>query len=136
MSDAKEFRASTDRMLHLVGQLRDLESAKQRVEFGSPEFLAYAVEAEQLSRVVFRWAGMQLQMAQVSAGAVQRGEQSSAPLTEVIPRPLDRILAAWREAQLGFETARPGSSEAAAASDEIERLREEFHAVDAEKRGR
>jgi hypothetical protein len=73
-------------------------------------------------------------MVQGSTGQVGRGEQSSAPLSEVIPRPLDRILAVWREAQLRFEIARPGSPEAAAAADEVERLREEYHGADALRR--
>ena len=83
--------------------------------------------------MVFRWAGMQLQMAESSAGAVQRGEMRRDPLTSVQPRPLDRILANWREAQFHFELARPGSPEAVAAMDEVERLREEFHATQDEK---
>jgi hypothetical protein len=134
MSDAQEFRATTDQMVAMIERLRATEQAKQRVAFGSAEFVELAVEAERLSRVVFRWAGMQLDMARASAGAVGRGELSPAPLTEVIPEPLDRILAAWREAQLRFEIATPGSPEAAAAADEVVRLRQEFHAVEATKR--
>lgn len=136
MSGAQEFRAATDQMLDMIGRLKELEQTKQRVAFGSPEFVTLAGEAEQLSRVVFRWAIMQLQMAQAAAGAVDRGEVSPAPLTEVIPRQLDQILAAWREAQLRFEIARPGSPEAAAAADDVERLREEFAAADALRRTR
>ena len=130
MSGAQEFRASTDQMLELIDQLKEYEQSKQRVAFGSPEFVELAAEAENLSRVIFRWGVMQHQMAQVSAGTVERGEQSAAPLSEVIPRPLDRILAQWREAQLRLEIARPGSPESAAAADDIERLREEFHAAE------
>ena len=133
MSGAQEFRASTDQMLRMIDRLRDVESAKQQVEFGSAEFVGHALEADQLSRVIFRWAGMQLQMAEASAGAVRRGELSPAPLSEVIPRRLDRILAAWREAQLRFETARPGSPEPAVAADDVERLREEFRVAEAAK---
>lgn len=129
----REFRATTDQMLAMIDRLREIEQAKQQVEFGSAEFIAMAVDAEHLSRVVFRWAGMQLQMAEASAGAVQRGEVSSEPLENVESRPLDRILANWREAQLRFEIARPGSPEAAAAADAVERLREEFRATERAK---
>lgn len=105
----REFRALTDQLLDMIARLRDVERAKQRVGCGSGDFAERAVEAEQLSRLVFRWARMQLQMAGQAVGAVQRGEQSPAPLVELEPRPLDRILAAWREAQLRFEIAAPGS---------------------------
>ena len=133
MSGEREFRATTDQMLDMIDRLRELEQAKQRVDFGSGEFVAIAADAESLARVVFRWAGMQLQMAEASAGAVQRGESSGEPLVNVKPRPLDRILANWREAQLRLEMARPGSAEAAAAADAVERLREEFKATEAAK---
>ena len=130
MSDEREFRATTDQMLDLIDRLREVEQAKQQAEFGSAKFIAIAADAERLSQIVFRWAGMQLQMAEASAGAVQRGESSAQPLSNVQPRPLDRILANWREAQLRFEISRPGSPEAAAAADAVERLREEFKAAE------
>lgn len=130
----REFRALTDQLLDMIARLRDVERAKQRVGCGSGDFAERAVEAEQLSRLVFRWARMQLQMAGQAVGAVQRGEQSPAPLVELEPRPLDRILAAWREAQLRFEIAAPGSPEANAAADQVERLREEYRVSDEMRR--
>jgi hypothetical protein len=42
---------------------------------------------------------------------------------------MDRILANWREAQLRFELAQPGSPEAEVATSDIERLREEYQAA-------
>lgn len=54
---------------------------------------------------------------------------SSGSSIDVEPRPLDRILANWREAQLRFELATPGSPEAEAATADIERLREEYQAT-------
>jgi hypothetical protein len=129
MSGEQEFRATTDQMLDLIERLRASERSKQNVDYGSPEFIKLAVEAERLSRIVFRWASMQLQMAGVAASAVSRGEQSPAPLAEVVPRRLDRILANWREAQLRLEIAKPGSPEASAAADDVERYREEYRAT-------
>jgi hypothetical protein len=129
MSQERDFRATTDQMLEMIERLRGAELAKQAAPVGSDEFIEQAREAERLSRMVFRWAGMQLQMAEASTLAVQRGELSPGRLLDVEPRPLDRILASWREAQLRFEIARPGSPEAVAASEEIERLREEYQAA-------
>jgi hypothetical protein len=129
MESNRQFRATTDQMLGMIDRLRSVERDKQEARFGSPEFIAHAQEAERLSRMVFRWSGMQLGMAEAAAGDVQRGETSTEPLVNVHPRPLDRILANWREAQLRLEIAKPGSPEAAAAAEQVERLREEFHAV-------
>lgn len=129
MNRERDFRATTDQMLEMLARLTSIEKAKQALPLGSDEFIEKAREAEHVSRLVFRWAGVQLQMAEASAVAVQRGELAAGRLLDVELRPLDRILASWREAQLRFEIARPGSSEAAAASDEIERLREEYQAV-------
>ena len=49
-------------------------------------------------------------------------------LINVEPRPLDRVLAHWREAQLRLEIAKPGSPEAEEAVRDIERLRDEYQA--------
>ncbi len=66
-------------------------------------------------------------MAERAAERRARGELTDAErLIDVQPRPLDVILSNWREAQLRLEIARPGSLEAQTASDDIERLREEY----------
>lgn len=68
-------------------------------------------------------------MALAAETRVARGENPmGVELIDVEPRPLDRILANWREAQLRFELATPGSAEAEAAMADVERLREEYQA--------
>ena len=122
-----EFRAFTDQMLEYVDRLRAAEERKRTVEVGSPEFIIAAKQAEEVSRLTFRWAQMQLQMAlslQTGAGTMP----ADVRLINVEPRPLDRVLAQWREAQLRLETAHPGSPESEAAVRDIERLREEYQA--------
>jgi hypothetical protein len=122
-------RASTNQMLDMIERLGAIERSKQDTAIGSDEMIALAIEAERLSRVVFRWAGMQLEMAHASRTAVELGELASVRISDVEPRPLDRILANWREAQLRFEVAAPGSTEAARAAEDVERLRDEFRVV-------
>ncbi len=121
-----EFRAFTDQMLDLIDRLRAAEEAKRAVEMGSPEFVQAARDAEELSRRAFRWAQMQLQMALEVQD--QGGKMPDVRLINVEPRPLDRVLAAWREAQMRLELATPGSPESEAAVRDIERLREEYQA--------
>ena len=129
MTDEGEMRASSDAMLKMLERLHTVEMEKRAAPVGSDEFVSLAAEAERISRVVFRWSGLQQQMADQSVVAVGRGELDGRPLSTVQPRPLDRILAQWREAQIRLEIARPGSPEAEAAAADVERLREEYRAV-------
>jgi hypothetical protein len=129
MDDEHELRAHSDRMVELLKRLQTLEEEKHHVGVGTPEFLDLAGEVERLSRLVFRWSGIQMQSAEHAAALVQRGEMPGTPLDSVEPRPLDVILASWREAQLRFELAKPGSDEAEQAARDVERLREEFGAT-------
>ncbi|MDP8904511.1 MAG: hypothetical protein M3N29_04240 [Chloroflexota bacterium] len=132
MSDG-ELRATADKMLEMLQRLRDLEQEKRNAAIGSPEFVRLAEEAEKLARVVFRWSQMQLQLAHAAATG-HPGRPPNVRLTDIEPRPLDRILADWREAQLRLETGLPGSAEAQHAVDDVERLREEFRAAQRGKR--
>src|SRR3954470_4906337 len=128
MPDQHEIRATSDHMLRMLDELRDVETRKREAPIGTPEFVGLAEEAENLSRLVFRWSGLQMQLASQSQAAVRGGTLEPEPTTSIEPRPLDRVLALWREAQFRLETPRPGSAEAEAAANDIERLREEFHA--------
>jgi hypothetical protein len=127
----REFRASTYQLLAMIEELKRLERAKQGTAVATPEFIELAHATEDVARKVFRWSGMQTQMAEASPRGVADGELSATPLIEVEPRPLDRILANWREAQLRFELARPGLSEAELAAADVERLREEYRLAQA-----
>jgi hypothetical protein len=124
-----EFRATTDQMLELIDGLRAAEERKRSVVVGSPEFIAAATDAAELSRLAFRWADYELQMAHTAKARIEAGELgANVRLVDVEPRPLDRVLAHWREAQLRLEIAVPGSPEAEAAARDIEKLREEYQA--------
>lgn len=137
MTGRGEFRAIADQLLDIMEQLRSYEMRKRGEPLGSDEFVALAEEAEVQGRLVFRWTGLQLEMAREAARNRARGQlDPDVRLTDVQPRPIDRILAAWREAQIRLEMARPGSPEAADAADDIERLRDEYAAVADSKMGR
>jgi hypothetical protein len=120
-----EFRATTDTMIELIEGLRGIEEDKRRAPLGSPEFLGLARETADAARLVFRWAQMQYELA-LSNDRVTPAGGSPVRLINVTPRPIDRILANWREAQLRLEIAQPGSPEAEAATADIEKYREEY----------
>jgi hypothetical protein len=111
----------------MLDELRAMELEKRSLEVGSQPFVASAIKAADQGRLVFRWTQLQLEMAQDTAARLARGEQApNVHLVEVIPRPIDCILAKWREARLRLEIARPGSPEASNAVDDIEKFREEY----------
>jgi hypothetical protein len=127
MPNRHEFRATTDQQLELIDEFRALEMRKRTVAMGSAEFVEIAIKTADQARLALRWAQMQLEMAYEAALRVESGEQPpDVHLVEVTPRPIDKVLADWREAQLRLEIARPGSPEAKAAVDAIEALREEY----------
>jgi hypothetical protein len=73
---------------------------------------------------------MQLEMALSAESRVNRGENAvGVELIDVKPRPIDRILPNWREAQIRFEIAQLGSADAETAASDIERFREEYQAA-------
>jgi hypothetical protein len=122
MADERELRAISDKMLSMLERLGELEQTKRNLTLGTDEFVGSANEVERLAQLVFRWAQMQLLLARQS----QHDGLPSLPLTAVTPRPLDRILAEWRAAQLRLDAALPGSPESEAAASDVERLREEY----------
>jgi hypothetical protein len=125
-----ELRAIADQLLDILDQLRTYEERKRVEPMGSPEFVALAEAAEIQGRLVFRWTGLQLELARDAAHRRATGQlDPDLRIVDVRPRPLDSILASWREAQIRLEIAKPGSPEAAEAADAVERLREEYRAV-------
>jgi hypothetical protein len=120
----EELRATSDRMLAMVDELRALESEKRRHPVGSPAFLDTAHQAEELSRLIFRWSQMQGAMAVEAPSPARNGT-----IEEVPPRPIHRLLADWREAEIRLLAAAPGSPAADAATARIETMREEYRAL-------
>jgi hypothetical protein len=129
MTDQREAHALADQMLDWINAMQEAEGTKHDLPLGSAEFVAKAVEVERISKLAFRWAQMQLQVAEQAARRRENGQLTgSEPLASFEPRRLDLILAHWREAQLRLELAPLGSPEAQQAVDDVERLREEYQA--------
>jgi hypothetical protein len=127
MSNRGEFRATTDQLIAIIDELRAIERKKQSTALGTPEFVDLAAKAADQAKLTFRWCQMQLEMAHEAAARLASGQETpNVHLIKVVPRPIDRILANWREAQFRLEIAHPGSPEALTAADDIERLREEY----------
>jgi hypothetical protein len=126
----EELRATADKMISMLERLQGIELAKQQLAAGSDEFVVLAEEAERLTRVVQRWSEHQLELARTARRDLA---DERVKLADVRPRPLDRILADWREAQLRLETAEPGTPEALQAAINVERLRQEYQRAAGDK---
>jgi hypothetical protein len=124
-----EVRAAADHMLQLLDDVRTAEAAKREIPMGSSEFIELAARIARHARVVSRWADLQLQLAQTV-------EEQGTTISDVRPRPLERVLALWREAQIRLELAEPGSAAAERAVEDLERYRNEYQAGFAARRDR
>ena len=118
-----EIRAAADHMLELMDEVRQAEEQKREVPLGSEAFVELAVRVATRARVVSRWADLQVQLAQSIPYGVE-----DVSISDLRARPLERVLALWREAQIRLELAPPASAAAAQAVDDIERLRNEYQA--------
>jgi hypothetical protein len=116
-------------VLEIIDRLRQLEEDKREAEIGTPEFVAMATEAEGLSRDVFRWSQLQDDLAKASTRRRDGGGFSGRSIEDTPVRPLQQILADWREAEVRLQRLVPGSPEATSATREIERLREQYQAI-------
>lgn len=112
-------------MMSIIDRLSTIEVDKRAEPIGSERFIELAGEATELSRLVFRWGALQEELARQAAGSILGGPPGR-PIKDVAPRPLHRVLTAWREAEFRLHAAQPDSEERAAAVDDLEALREEY----------
>jgi hypothetical protein len=127
-SDA-QLRSTTDEMMSALDRLRAIELEKRSEPIGGGRFQELVEEASHLSRLVFRWAGLQVSIATQATAPVPTGRPPQPSIEDVEARPLDRVLWAWREAESRLHHAAPGSAEARQATDDLERLRDGYRRV-------
>jgi hypothetical protein len=131
MNNDRELRATSDRMLGMLDELRALEMRKRGLTPGTDEFARLAWDVADLARTAVRWSELQLRQAN-EALAVGASEPAVA-LVDVPPRRLDEVLAEWRQAEIRLSQTQPGSPEAEAASMDVTRLRAEYGELQARK---
>ena len=132
MSDDSELRATSDRMLLILDEIRDAELAKRQESPGTETFAKLAYDVMELARTVSRWSELQLRQANEALGR-QGPEDNGRVLAEVPARRLDEILAEWRQAEIRLSQAQPGSSDADHAAADAARLRLEYQALQEKK---
>ena len=124
MSEESELRATSDSMLQMLDQIRDMESRKRQEVVGTEAFARLAWEVNEGARLVQRWA--ELQLRQANEARADDGASAALPLVDVPARRLDVVLAEWRQAEIVLSQALPGSPEADRAAENVARLRREY----------
>jgi hypothetical protein len=124
----QQLRLASDTLLAALEQIHDLEAEKRQVPAGSKQFLELARKVDDLALQILRHTEYQESMAETLDERRQAGGGVSRPIEQIAPdpRPLQVILAEWREAERRLAGASLQSSEAADAAARVRELREEY----------
>ena len=127
MKTGDALRETSDALLRDLDVLVTLEEEKRSIEPGDDRLVELAGRIEEIAQRILSGSVRQHQLtqtvnAQVEAGSVNAPDAS----IDETPRPIQAVLADWREAERRAAAAEPGSAEAAEADARVVSLREEY----------
>ena len=131
-------RRTSDALLRDLEALAELEAEKRTIEPGDPRLVDLAARIEIIAQRILASSTSQRAQTQVIHQLAEAGSPAvpEAPIDE-IPRSMEAILSAWRQAERQLANATPGSAEATEAEILVDSLREEYRrAHDEGTRGR
>jgi hypothetical protein len=120
-------RETSDALLRDLDVLSTIEEEKRSLEPGDPRLVNLAARIEEIAQRVLVGSVRQRQLTEVVVAQVETGspEAPEAPIEDT-PRPMQSILADWRDAERRAAAATPGSADAAEAEALVTRLRDEY----------
>ena len=120
-------RETSDALLRDLDVLSTIEEEKRTLEPGDPRLVQLAGRIEEIAQRVLVGSVRQRQLTEVVIAQVEAASPDApdAPI-EQTPRPIQAILAEWRDAERRAAAAAPGSAEAAEAEALVGRLRDEY----------
>jgi DNA-binding HxlR family transcriptional regulator len=120
-------RETSDALLRDLDVLVTIEEEKRSLEPGDPRLVELAERIEEIARRVLVATTRQHDLTRVVNRQVDEGSPH-APDTSIeeTVRPIQAILADWRDAERRAIAAEAGSAEAAEADALVDRLREEY----------
>jgi hypothetical protein len=120
-------RETSDALLRDLDVLVTMEEEKRSLEPGDPRLVELAARIEEIARRILAGTTRQHDLTRVVNAQVDAGS-SAAPESSIeeTVRPIQAVLADWRDAERRAAAAEPGSAEAAEANALVERLREEY----------
>jgi hypothetical protein len=123
----RSLRDTSDALLRDLDVLSAIEEEKRSLQPGDPRLIHLAARIEEIAQRVLVGSVRQRQLTEVVNAQVEAAspEAPDAPIEET-PRPMDAILADWRNAERRAAAAIPGSAEAAEAVALVGRLRDEY----------
>jgi len=128
MTDTGEaLRETSDALMRDLDALATMEGEKRQLQPGDPKILELAARVEELAARVLAGTTYQRRLSELGDTQIARG--SPAAPTEPIEeseRPIELILAEWREAERGLASAPPDSVEETEARVRVRRLRDEY----------
>jgi DNA-binding HxlR family transcriptional regulator len=127
METGQALRETSDALLRDLDVLVAIEEEKRSLEPGDQRLVELAGRIEEIAQRILSGSVRQHQLTQVVNAQVEAGS-ANAPETSIeeTPRPIQAVLAEWREAERRHVAAEPGSGEAAEAEALVNRLREEY----------
>ena len=127
METGDALRETSDTLLRDLDVLVTIEEEKRSLEPGDPRLVELAQRIEEIARRVLQGTERQHDLTRV-VNAQVAADSPRAPETSIddTVRPIQAILADWRDAERRASAAAPGSAEAAEANALVDRLREEY----------
>lgn len=127
VSTGDALRQTSDALLRDLDVLVTLEEEKRSLDPGDDRLVEMAGRIEEIAQRILSGSVRQHQLTQEVNAQVEAGSASApdASINET-PRPIQVVLAEWREAERRAGAAEPGSAEAAEAEALVTRLRAEY----------
>jgi hypothetical protein len=127
--DAEELRRRSDQILETIAKLANLEVDKREAQPGTGAFVDTARSVRELAQALLDLAGDEQRLAQRLQG-LRHAAHGAVPERSIahVPgaRPIQVVLAEWREAERRLIQAEAGSDAERDAEADAERLREEY----------
>ncbi|MDQ3448894.1 MAG: hypothetical protein M3432_06935 [Chloroflexota bacterium] len=121
-----KLRMASDRLMILLDELVELETAKRSMQPGSDDFVELAKRIEALAQEALLQTKRQGDLAEDTREAVGTSAEMEATIEQTPPRGMELILGEWRAAERSLQSVDGGSPEWAVAEAEVRRLRNEY----------
>ncbi|MEA2519607.1 MAG: hypothetical protein QOF49_1687 [Chloroflexota bacterium] len=127
METGNALRETSDGLLRDLDVLVAIEEEKRALEPGDPRLVELATRVEEIAQRVLVSTVRQRKLTTIVRDQVRSGS-ADAPETSIdeTPRPIQAVLADWRDAERRAAAAEPGSADAAEATALVARLRDEY----------
>lgn len=127
MKTGDALRQTSDALLRDLDVLVTLEEEKRSLEPGDNRLVELAGRIEEIAQRILSGSVRQHQLTQTVNAQVEAGSTGApAASIEETPRPIQAVLADWRDAERRAAAAEPGSVEAAEADAFVSSLRDEY----------